>query len=101
MISDWTLCGQITVDAGCVILVDPCYVLPNRDRPGLAYERAARLDEPGEPPLIYDLPDVTSGILVSTGYGDGVYDVFARYTEEGRVAELRVVFIEDAAGARS
>lgn len=37
------------------------------------------------------------GLLVafSTGYGDGLYPVFATYNEEGRIARVTVEFMED------
>ena len=32
---------------------------------------------------------------MSTGYGDGVYPVMAKFNDEGRVAEVKVVFDSD------
>ncbi len=40
-----------------------------------------------------------AGVAFSSGFGDGVYDVFARYSDEGdwgrRIAEVRIVLIEE------
>jgi hypothetical protein len=36
-------------------------------------------------------------VLTSSGYGDGVYPVFATVDPDGRVRELRIVFIGDEA----
>ena len=33
------------------------------------------------------------GVSVSSGYGDGVYDVFVK-RKDNRIAEVKVVFIE-------
>jgi hypothetical protein len=38
------------------------------------------------------------GLAVPSGYGDGVYPVYAKY-RDGRVAELRIEFIEPDAAA--
>jgi hypothetical protein len=37
-----------------------------------------------------------AGVAVGTGYGDGAYPVQVTYTDDGRVAAVRVVFIPDA-----
>ena len=91
--SEWSLAGHIGVDAGCIVVVDPCYVLPSGDKPGLDYEHAVGLDLPVFPTdRVMPLPDVPGGgLLVSTGWGDGVYPVYARY-EDGRVMGLRIDF---------
>lgn len=103
----WTKIGVIGVDAGLCWLGDPCYIL---------HEKHTKDDEePGEKPKAigdcwldfcdkigamkthqqfnYDAGHPGLGVVVGTGYGDGVYDVYARITKDNRVAEVKVVFI--------
>ena len=42
----------------------------------------------------YDLGHPGLGVVVSTGYGDGVYPVYAEFNDEGRIAAVTVEFIE-------
>lgn len=43
----------------------------------------------------YDLGQPGLGVAVSTGYGDGVYPVYAALTEEGHIARVWVDFLAD------
>lgn len=92
---EWVEVGSIGVDAGCILVVDPCYVLPRASdgTAGLDYEHATGLDLPVFPDEpVRELPDVPGGgLLVSTGYGDGLYPVYATY-RDGRVMGLFVDF---------
>jgi hypothetical protein len=36
-----------------------------------------------------------AGVAVSSGYGDGVYPVFAHYNKDGRVARVEIIFDEE------
>lgn len=109
---DWKKVGQITVDAGMCWIGDPCYVLHrdgkqepedigkdwhefcdrlfSREKNGAAqWNHKNGIKGAGK-------ENAGLGVSVSTGWGDGIYDVFARYDDEtGRVAEARVVFIDD------
>lgn len=40
---------------------------------------------------------VAGGVALTAGYGDGGYPVMVRRRADGRIAEMRIVFIEDAA----
>lgn len=42
----------------------------------------------------YDLGHAGLGVCVSTGWGDGTYGVYVRRSEENRIAEVRVVFMD-------
>lgn len=87
----WYHIGDVPVDAGCLTLIDPCYLLSseptggtNADPYAEILDNFAQLDE-------YGYQSVAGcGIVFSTGYGDGSYPVFARF-EDGRVMEVRVV----------
>ena len=107
--SGWEKVGTLPVDAGCIMLMDPCYTEGHDDhRAGGAYnskwyteqivdrchegkggvhEVSGRETGPG------------SGMIIPSGFGDGYYNVYVRYSDEGswgtRVAEVKVVFIDD------
>jgi len=99
MSDDWERVGVIGVDAGLCWIGDPCYLTPNSssgnpltDWGEFCNSLPSRLTAKqfnyakGHPGL---------GVCISSGYGDGVYDVFIRKNEEGRVVEAKVVFITE------
>jgi hypothetical protein len=47
--------------------------------------------------LHYDgtVKGVAAAICVNSGYGDGIYSVYADYTKDGVIAEIRIVFIDE------
>lgn len=91
MDDDFIKAGVVYVDAGCVAVGDPSYLDQVEDwsDEALKMDMRQQFGEYGK-----------AGVLVSSGLGDGAYEVFVRYTDipgwGRRVAELRVVFIEDA-----
>ena len=62
--SAWDLLGNIGVDTGQIVVGDPAYV-----------EEA--------------LADLT--VTFVSGYGDGIYPVYGRKNEEGRLVEVRIL----------
>jgi hypothetical protein len=99
--SKWTRVGEIGVDAGLCWVGDPCYVLhkeataPDLGPDWMGFcDRLAVRERNGAAQWHYrDGAGGGLGVSVSTGYGDGSYPVYVRHNEEGRVAEVRVVFI--------
>ena len=94
--------GEIGVDAGLCWIGDPCYIL-HTDQPPQAIgkdwnEFCDLLHADGQYPVCkqfaYDLGHDGLGVVISTGYGDGVYPVYAEFNEEGRVARVSVEFID-------
>ncbi len=98
-LTKWERAGYVGVDAGLVMVGDPCYQL---------------LDSPSGPHPIHNWPafcahhhnsgkGVTDlndhwpnghvGVVVNSGLGDGLYPVDIRRDEQGNIAELRVKFI--------
>jgi hypothetical protein len=49
----------------------------------------------GHGQLNYEMGHAGAGVVFSTGYGDGCYPVYATYGEDGRVAKVEVIFMED------
>ena len=87
--------GSIHVDAGLCWVGDPCYVLGDNASSKVTDwgEFCGKLHGGGEThsnPL-----GEGTGIAISTGYGDGEYPVYIRKNSEGRVAEIRIVFIKE------
>ena len=96
--------GEIAVDAGLCWIGDPCYVLPddasNADQvrdwssfcsqfitdDGISKDIAQFRFKQGH---------IGLGVAVSTGWGDGMYPVYVEYSEEGRIASVQVVFIDE------
>lgn len=84
--SKWETLGYIGVDAGTIMVVDPCYVVPDDDwsdwcrefdSKGGFNERYAHMD--------------SDGIAVLTAHGDGQYAVEAKY-ENDVIVEIRIKF---------
>jgi hypothetical protein len=91
--------GEIGVDAGLCWIGDPCYVL-HKDAPPQAIGRdwdefcdLLGKEYPTAKQFDYDLGHPGLGVVVSTGYGDGTYPVFAEFNEDGRIAKFWVEFI--------
>ncbi len=92
--------GEVGIDAGLCWVGDPCYVLHADPMPkaiGKNWSEFCDLLDDGPYPtckqLPYDLGHAGLGVVVSTGYGDGVYPVFVEFNNEGRIAKVWVEFI--------
>ena len=82
----WLYSGSVAVDSGTVLLIDPGYKRPDLE----AVHRSA--DPYGEVPL--SAAPLHTAVACQAGMGDGIYPAYVRLAESGRVAELRVVFLE-------
>jgi hypothetical protein len=95
------LIGEIGVDAGLCWIGDPCYIL-HKDQPPKAIGKSwsefcsilSQDEYPTSKQFNYDLGHAGLGVVVSTGYGDGIYPVFAEFNEDGRIAGVWIEFIE-------
>lgn len=94
--------GSFGVDSGQAMIGDPCYikdfenwddVVPFEDH----VKHKGRYSYLGacEATLTegYGELGLGSGVVFSTGYGDGVYPVYAEINEDGRVARIIVDFV--------
>ena len=99
MTKKWERIGEIGVDAGLCWLGDPCYILHTETSPkDIGKDWSAFCDKVSDKDneqFNFDLGHAGLGVAVSTGYGDGCYPVFVRRNNEGRIAEVKVVFISD------
>jgi uncharacterized protein (DUF1684 family) len=91
--SEWKLIGSCGVDSGTIMLVDPCYVIADKDvAPRVTYEdtlEAWRTEGHDFHDMFIPFED---GVIVSSGYGDGNYPVYAKFDEDGRLMEVKVDF---------
>jgi hypothetical protein len=103
------LVGRVGVDAGMVMVGDPCYLDKYGKESSDGFEWVESEVDAQKTKQKYDysysgacaatLGDNLAGelgradaVAVSSGYGDGVYPVYAHYNHEGRIERLEVVF---------
>jgi len=98
VMNSFTRIGSFGVDSGTVMIVDPCYVLDGAGKYPLSFghdwgEFIAMnlMDDDGNHLDSKELSGAM-GVVSSTGYGDGVYPVYARKDENDRIVELRILF---------
>jgi len=98
----WEKAGDIGVDAGLCWVGDPCYcVTPDAtDHPAKTWNefcaklRSDGMEKDGVAQWNYAKGHPGLGVSVHAGYGDGFYPVYVRRAANGRIAEMRVTFIE-------
>lgn len=90
--------GSITVDAGIVQIGDPCYQYGSQED-WMAFLHQNKMLDNNSPditqvPHTKICPDYgLKAVVVSSGFGDGVYDVLVkRCSKTGMVKELKVKF---------
>lgn len=102
---EMTLIGHFTVDSGQAIVGDPCYL----DEWELWNDETQKFDEYANNKGKYGYlgaceATITNGygelgtgsaVAFSTGYGDGLYPVYAEMNEDGRVARVVIEFISE------
>jgi hypothetical protein len=84
---DFETVGYIGVDAGIVMFVDPCYIVPDEDWSKFCDELFEK-EENG-------VTQMRGGIVATTLHGDGSYPVQVRRNSNGRVVEVRVLFDDE------
>jgi hypothetical protein len=94
--------GHLGVDAGMMYLGDPCYIVGSDSQIGkkIRGEWDAFLDhyiKDEDYPVwkIEDRGPGALGLVVTSGWGDGVYEVRATFNPEGRVKSMTITFIDD------
>lgn len=85
---EWKEIGTVGVDTGEIIIADPANVLSPRE-----YDELHKKETDAKLPLHIDFKH---GIVSKTGFADGIYHVFAKFGDFGKVAkritEVRIVF---------
>jgi hypothetical protein len=98
--SEMTLIGSFTVDSGQAMVGDPCYL----DNWISEYEDFEDWKKSGgqygylgacEATLTEGYGELGMGnaVVFTTGYGDGLYPVYAEFNEDGRVAKIVIDFV--------
>jgi hypothetical protein len=100
-VDELTLIGHIAVDSGQAMVGDPCYLdewEPWND--GSPFDHQAKAGEYGylgacNATLTEGFGQLGSAtaVVFSTGYGDGLYPVYAKINSEGRVAQVLIDFV--------
>ena len=79
--------GVTSVDTGCIVITDPCYVVGDRytekDIDNTDWSNKSN-------PLFKDQPHL--GIIHRTRYGDGTYPIIATYDDHDMIVSIRVEF---------
>ena len=95
--------GSIGVDSGQAMIGDPCYLDEWEPWNDKADKFEDHVNKKGEYSYLgacnatldkgYGELGIGSAVVFSTGYGDGVYPVYAEMNEDGRVARVVIEFI--------
>lgn len=100
------LAGHVGVDAGLIMIGDPGYVVePSGEDLDLSWdefvERVFDKDETRRRPADGEIPDVATeplgrlqGIVIPSGYGDGIYPVYVTLADDGTPESATIVFNE-------
>ena len=100
--------GEVGVDAGMVMVGDPCYLDKFTDHDFddakvEAQKTKGKYEYSYSGACAATLSENHAGqlgrgdaVAVSSGYGDGVYPVYATYNHEGRIVKLEVIFDADS-----
>ena len=99
--TEWQRIGDVPVDTGRLVLVDPMNLDDVSQHEEVLARHLEDEDSDSEPTsMTYELVTNEIGVAVamvlSTGLGDGVYPVEARFEEAAgaiRIAEIRVRFL--------
>lgn len=97
--SEWVEAGFVSIGSGEILLADPVfatseagYAAIDRFFDSTVYRNFDRIR--GKVKMKDGREAEYQGVMMKTGYGDGLYRVWARINEDGRVAELRISFEE-------
>lgn len=106
--AEWEYVGVVGVDSGQLMVCDPCYIesewqpqvhldFGDAHKGEFSYDGAcnATMSEKRYGQLNYRMGHAGAGVAFSSGWGDGSYEVRIRRTPEGRIAEARIVMIEE------
>ena len=96
------LVGSFGVDSGQAMVGDPCYLDGWKTNEGEDWNLEGKIGEysyhGASATTLDDVAGTLGGglaVVFNTGYGDGVYPVYAKFNEDGRVAKIVIDFIGD------
>lgn len=100
------LIGHVGVDSGQLMVIDPCYVDSEwvhgdfTDTSG-SYRKASdltKLSSRSHGILPFKLGHPGMAAVFASGYGDGLYPVYAHKNAEGRVVRVEIVMDDEEDG---
>ena len=94
--------GHVGVDGGMLMLGDPCYTVPSdgpvqRETKGVWGDFLRKYIDYDAKEQYWHVGGSREGsmaVVVTTGYGDGVYPVEAEIGDDGRIRSVKVTFIK-------
>jgi hypothetical protein len=99
---EMTLIGHFSVDSGQAMVGDPCYLDEwdtNRNEEWNIEGKEGQYSYHGASATTiannYGELGMATAVVFSTGYGDGLYPVYAEMNEDGRVARILIDFVGD------
>ena len=102
---EMTLIGHFSVDSGQAMVGDPCYLDEWEPWNDKAEDFELHKQKVGEYSYLgaceatitkgYGELGMATAVVFSTGYGDGLYPVYAEMNEDGRVARVVIEFVGD------
>jgi hypothetical protein len=95
--------GSFAVDSGQAMVGDPCYLDQWKTDEGLEWNLEGKVGQysyQGASATTLEntgTMELGSGLAVafSTGYGDGLYPVWAKFDETGRIEKIVIEFVGD------
>jgi hypothetical protein len=94
--------GSFGVDSGQAMVGDPCYLDEWQTNKGEEWDLEGKIGQYSYQGASATTLSDSAGVLgngrsvvFNTGYGDGVYPVYAQFNDEGRVARIVIEFIGD------
>jgi hypothetical protein len=85
---------KIFVDAGCIWVGDPCYIMGD-DATNRVHDWAKFCGTIDHSKQVQSPLGNGIGLMISSGYGDGCYPVDIEYNCEGCPSKVTITFIED------
>lgn len=97
------LIGQVAVDSGQLMVCDPCYIDSQWEKEefdsGVKYNFSynaccnATLSNNRAGQLNFKKGYIGLAVAFSSGYGDGIYDVYAHKNEDGVIVKVEIELV--------
>ena len=97
--------GSFAVDSGQAMVGDPCYLDDWKDWNSEEESFDDHVNNVGQYGYLgacnatltngHGVLGMGNGVVFSTGYGDGVYPVYAEINDEGRVVKVVIEFLDE------
>jgi hypothetical protein len=89
--------GQFAVDSGQAMVGDPCYLDQWETNKGEEWNLDGRIGEYSYQGASASMGTLGNGLSVTfpTGYGDGLYPVYAKFNEDGRISKIVIDFFDE------